>query len=132
MEKALDCFFVTGQGCESAKKASCQLMLQMESESEKRERLHLVAALYELEKEVDVTVSAIDSLQTETLESVQTLLVDVQNFQVCVWISSSGLCFWFSISATGTFVCEDVRLSFLILSLISSSLSSLLETSNKF
>jgi len=54
----------------------------MESESEKRERLHLVAALYELEKEVDVTVSAIDSLQTETLESVQTLLVDVQNFQV--------------------------------------------------
>jgi len=57
-------------------------MLQMESESEKRERLHLVAALYELEKEVDVTLSAIDSLQTETLESVQTLLVDVQNFQV--------------------------------------------------
>ena len=67
----------------------CQLgSTQAESEDENQQRSNLVAALYDLEGEVEATVSTIKSLETSTLERLHALTADLQNFQV--WTLSTS------------------------------------------
>jgi len=58
------------------------LVFQAESEGEKEQRSNLAAALYELEGEVEVTISTINLLQSTAFESMATLTNDLQNFEV--------------------------------------------------
>jgi len=58
------------------------LVFQADSEGEKEQRSNLAAALYELESEVEITISTVNSLQFTTFESIATLTNELQNFEV--------------------------------------------------